>query len=276
MVEGTAGLSERSAQHPAYGLVREVTPFASVVLAHNPSPMTLEGTNTWIVRAPGASNAVVVDPGPDDIEHLRLVAESVPVELVLVTHGHPDHVAGVERFAELTGAPVRAFDPEWCVGGQPLREGEIVRGAGVELRVLTTPGHTSDSVCLLLEHPGGGAVLTGDTILGRGTTVVAAPDGHLGSYLDSLRRLEDLAEGIPALPGHGPELPDVRAAASAYLTHRGQRLDQVRRVVSERGGGVSSWEVVEIVYADVDRSVWPAAESTVRAQLTYLAELGEL
>lgn len=269
-------MTEPSAEHPAYGRVRRVTPWARVVLADNPSPMTLEGTNTWIVRAPDAPDAVVVDPGPDDADHLRQVAECGPVGLVLVTHRHPDHVAGVRRFAELTGAPVRAFDPECCLGGQPLRDGEVVDAGGVALRVLATPGHTSDSVCLLLEGDGDRAVFTGDTVLGRGTTVVAAPDGHLGSYLDSLRRLEELPEGTVGLPGHGPELPDVREAAAAYLAHRGQRLDQVRDVVRERGGGVSSWEVVEIVYADVDRSVWPAAESTVRAQLTYLGELGEL
>ncbi len=262
--------------HPAYGTLRRVTPFASVLLADNPSPMTLDGTNTWIVSAPGAHESVVIDPGPDDTGHLRRVADQGPVGLVLVTHRHPDHVGGAAAFARLTGAPVRAADPAWCFGGAPLADEESIHAGDLDLRVMATPGHTSDSVCLLVEHADRAVVFAGDSILGRGTTVVAAPDGHLGSYLESLRRLADLPEGTLVLPGHGPQLPDARAAASAYLAHRGQRLDQVREVVSARGGEVTPWEVVEIVYADVDRSVWPAAESTVRAQLTHLGELGEL
>ncbi|WP_182546776.1 MBL fold metallo-hydrolase [Halosaccharopolyspora lacisalsi] len=257
-------------------MLRQVTPYAAVVLAHNPSPMTLEGTNTWLVRAPAAHECVVIDPGPADVEHLRRLTEHGPVALVLLTHCHPDHVAGVDEFAELTGAPVRALDPSWCRDGAALVDGETIRAAGLELRVLATPGHTTDSVSLSVEHDGVAAVFSGDTILGRGTTVVAHPDGHLGSYLASLRKLAELPAGTLVLPGHGPELDDARTAASAYLAHREQRLDQVRAVVREHGGGVSARRVVEIVYADVDPSVWPAAESTVRAQLAHLDELGEL
>ncbi len=257
--------------HPSYGALRPVTPLASVLLAANPSPMTLEGTNTWVLRAPGVQQCIVVDPGDEDEEHLRKVADCGPVALVLLTHGHHDHAGGARRFAELTGAPVRALDPALVQGSEALTEGAVVAAAGVELRVLGTPGHTSDSLSFLLDGPDADtAVLTGDTILGRGTTVIAYPDGTLGPYLRSLRRLTELAPGTTVLPGHGPELPDAPAVATAYLAHREQRLDQIRAVLTELGAGVTARQVVETVYVDVDPTLWPAAELSVRAQLDHL------
>jgi glyoxylase-like metal-dependent hydrolase (beta-lactamase superfamily II) len=130
--------------------------------------------------------------------------------------------------------------------------------------VAHTPGHSSDSLSFVLPD----AVLTGDTILGRGTTVVAHPDGVLADYLASLQRLRDLGH-VAVLPGHGPELPDAQAAAQHYLDHREQRLEQVRAAVAAGAG--TPRQVVEVVYADVDRVLWPAAEMSVRAQLDYLA-----
>ena len=258
--------------HPAYGQLRAVTPLASVVLEDNPSPMTLEGTNTWVLRAPDARECVVVDPGDDDEAHQRRVAALGPVALVLLTHRHHDHAAGARRFAELTGAPVRALDPSLVLGSEALSDGDVVAAAGCELRVVATPGHTSDSLSFLLDGPdaGGPAVLTGDTILGRGTTVIAHPDGALGPYLASLRRLGALPDGTAVLPGHGPELPDAPAAARQYLAHREQRLEQVRDALRVLGEAATAREVVERVYADVDRVLWPAAEASVRAQLEYL------
>ena len=259
--------------HPAYGELRAVTPLASVLLERNPSPMTLEGTNTWVLRAPGEEGCVVVDPGDDDPEHLERVAAHGPVALVLLTHRHHDHAAGARRFAELTGAPVRALDPSLVLGSEALGEGDVVAAAGCELRVLATPGHTSDSLSFLLTGPDAGpAVLTGDTILGRGTTVIAHPDGSLGPYLGSLRRLAELADGTAVLPGHGPELPDAPAAARHYLAHREERLEQVREALRTLGPEATPRQVVEHVYADVDEVLWGAAELSVRAQLEYLRE----
>ena len=240
-----------------------------LVRADNPGPMTLEGTNTYVLRAGDAAAAVVVDPGPLDEAHLEAVAASGPVELVLLTHGHPDHAEGALLFAELTGAPVAAADPRLCVGERPLTgSGSFAGVGGLTVRVLATPGHTGDSVSFVVEgdEP---AVLTGDTILGRGTTVVAHPDGRLGPYLDSLERLRSLGR-VTLLPGHGPVGPDAGGAAAAYLAHRAERLEQVRAALAE--GATTPAEVVRVVYADVDRALWPAAEQSVRAQLEYLAE----
>jgi glyoxylase-like metal-dependent hydrolase (beta-lactamase superfamily II) len=259
-------------EHPAYGELRPVTSLASVLLERNPSPMTLEGTNTWVLRSPGERDCVVVDPGDDDPAHLDRVAAQGPVALVLLTHRHPDHAAGARRFAALTGAPVRALDPSLVLGSEALGDGDVVAAAGCELRVLATPGHTSDSLSFLLDDPGadGQAVLTGDTVLGRGTTVIAHPDGALGPYLASLRRLAALPDGTAVLPGHGPELPDAPAAARHYLAHREERLDQVRSALRALGPEASARQVVERVYADVDKALWWAAEASVRAQLAYL------
>jgi glyoxylase-like metal-dependent hydrolase (beta-lactamase superfamily II) len=257
--------------HPAYGQLRAVTPLASVLLAENPSPMTLDGTNTWVLRAPGEESCIVVDPGEDDEVHLGRLATLGPVALVLLTHRHLDHAGGARRFAGLVDAPVRALDPSLVLGSEALGDGDVVAAAGVEVRVVGTPGHTSDSLSFLLDGPGAGpAVLTGDTILGRGTTVIAHPDGALGPYLDSLHRLADLAPGTALLPGHGPELPDAAEAASYYLAHREQRLEQVRAALVTLGPDATPRQVVEVVYVDVDQTLWGAAELSVRAQLDYL------
>ncbi|MGC9543558.1 MBL fold metallo-hydrolase [Streptomyces sp. UG1] len=259
-------------------LTGPATPRAVNVLAPNPSAMTLDGTNTWIVSEPDSDLAVVIDPGPQDEGHLRNVVAMAEksgkrVALTLLTHGHPDHAEGAARFAELTGTRVRALDPALRLGGEGLGAGDVVTVGGLELRVVPTPGHTADSLSFHL--PADRAVLTGDTILGRGTTVVAHPDGRLGDYLDSLRRLRSLTvdDGVhTVLPGHGPVLEDAQGAVEFYLAHRAHRLAQVETAV-EDGHGTPA-EVVAHVYADVDRSLWPAAELSVRAQMDYLEEHG--
>jgi glyoxylase-like metal-dependent hydrolase (beta-lactamase superfamily II) len=246
-----------------------VPSWATLILADNPSPMTLDGTNTWILRAPGESGCVVVDPGPLLDEHLEAVAALGPVALTLLTHGHFDHSESATRFATMTGSAVLAQDPAHCVGGDVLiTDGEPLKVAGLSIRTFATPGHSSDSVSFVIEQDGDHqAVLTGDTVLGRGTTVVAWPDGQLGDYLRSLHTLEALG-AVPVLPGHGPVLPDLEAVAQSYLKHREMRLTQVAAAV--RAGASDAAEVVEVVYADVDRSLWPAAEMSVRAQLDHL------
>ncbi|OIJ96680.1 MBL fold metallo-hydrolase [Streptomyces sp. MUSC 14] len=248
------------------------------VLAPNASAMTLDGTNTWIVAEPGSDLAVVIDPGPLDDGHLRAVVDTAEqagrrIALTLLTHGHPDHAEGAARFAELTGTRVRALDPALRLGDEGLAAGDVITVGGLELRVVPTPGHTADSLSFHL--PADRAVLTGDTVLGRGTTVVAHPDGRLGDYLDSLRRLRSLTvdDGVhTVLPGHGPVLEDAQGAVEFYLAHRAHRLAQVETAVED--GYATPAEVVAHVYADVDRSLWPAAELSVRAQLDYLTEHG--
>ena len=249
------------------------------LLAPNPSLMTLDGTNTWLVAEPGSAAVIVVDPGPDDEGHLQRICAVVAergqrVAGIVLTHRHIDHSAGAPRLAELTGAFVRAVDPLQRLGSEGLAAGDVLDSSGCELRVIETPGHTDDSVCLHL--PADNVVLTGDTVLGRGTAVIA-DDGSLGDYLDSLRRLRALTEqtGLSALlPGHGPLLANPAGVLDFYLTHRAERLDEVRAALA--AGDRTPAEIVPRVYAAVDPALWPFAQSSVRAQLRYLRDHGEL
>ena len=244
--------------------------WATLVRADNPGPMTLEGTNTYVLHAAGADLGVVVDPGPLDEDHLERVSRVAPVGLILLTHGHPDHSDGAFALQEMSGAPLVAADPHFCVDAEPLTADAVLTGVGgLELRVLATPGHTGDSMSFVVAHDEAG-LLTGDTILGRGTTVVAHPDGRLGPYLRSLAALRDLDLPVTLLPGHGPAGGDARERAQAYLVHRAQRLDQVRAALA--AGDSTPEEVVRRVYADVEPALWPAAGLSVRAQLDYLAD----
>jgi glyoxylase-like metal-dependent hydrolase (beta-lactamase superfamily II) len=255
---------------------------ATCVLAPNADMMTLDGTNTWVLREPGARRSVVIDPGPSDAGHLDAVAAVAgEVGTVLLTHHHLDHSEAAREFAERMGCGVRALDPAYRLGSEGLGDGDVVEVDGLEVRVVGTPGHTADSLSFLL--PAEGAVLTGDTVLGRGTTVVAHPDGQLGAYLDSLGRLHALAEARDVRtiwPGHGPVIDDALGALDFYLAHRRERLDQVREAMRalharHRDGEPFDHEampraIVEMVYADVDPVLWGAAELSVRAQLAFL------
>jgi glyoxylase-like metal-dependent hydrolase (beta-lactamase superfamily II) len=224
--------------------------------------MTLDGTNTWVLRAPGSVDALVIDPGPDDDGHLDTVAAQAPIAAILITHGHRDHIDGAARLsAMLGGVPVLAANPEHCVNGEPLIPGKLDL-AGLDLEVLATPGHTGDSVSFVAHE----AVFSGDTVLGRGTAVVAWPDGDLGAYLNSLEVLAAYPRML--LPGHGPALADCAEVARDYLVHRRERLDQIRAAVA--AGATTPEAVVDLVYPDIDPRVRFAAEWSTRAQLDYL------
>ena len=245
------------------------------VLAPNPGPMTLDGTNTWVLRGDRSGPSVVVDPGPLHEGHLDAVARAArrdgDVAAVLLTHGHLDHSEGARALAERVGCGVRSLDPAYRLGSEGLRDGDVVAAGALELRVVATPGHTSDSLSFHLASEG--AVLTGDTVLGRGTSVVAHPDGRLGEYLASLDRLQRLVEAheVAVLwPGHGPALTDPLEVLRRYLAHRHERLEQVRQALVELGPSASPRAVVERVYAAVDPVLWDAAERSVRAQLDHL------
>jgi glyoxylase-like metal-dependent hydrolase (beta-lactamase superfamily II) len=253
-------------EHPAYGLLRPVTTTASVLLCNNPGLLTLEGTNTWVLRGPGSDEIVIVDPGPDDEEHITKVAELGTVSLILISHRHEDHTRGIDKIVDLTGAVVRGRGSGYLRGlGGPLTDGEVIDAAGLRITVMATPGHTADSLSFVLDD----AVLTADTVLGRGTTVIDTEDGSLGDYLESLKRLRGLGNRA-VLPGHGPDLADMSAVADMYLAHREERLQQVRDALTVLGDEATARQIVEHVYTDVDEALWDAAEWSVQAQLDYL------
>ncbi len=237
-----------------------------MLLCDNPGLLTLEGTNTWVLQGPGSDELVVVDPGPDDDEHIELIAGLGKIPLVLISHKHEDHTGAIDKLVERTGAVVRSVGSGFLRGlGGPLSDGEVIDAAGLRITVMATPGHTADSVCFLLDD----AVLTADTVLGRGTTVIDKEDGSLRAYLESLQRLRDVGHRT-VLPGHGPDLGDLEAVSDMYLAHREERLDQVRAALCELGDEATARQIVEHVYTDVDEKLWDAAEWSVQAQVDYL------
>jgi glyoxylase-like metal-dependent hydrolase (beta-lactamase superfamily II) len=247
--------------------------YIQLIRAPNPGPMTLEGTNTWVITD-AEHGALVVDPGPAIESHLDAVFAACQQRLVMIilTHRHLDHSEGAAMLAERAGCGVRAADPQFRIGTDGLDEGDRLTLGAITVEVFETPGHTSDSRSLLLSGPDQvNRLITGDMILGRGTTVITYPDGDLAAYFDSLDHFERLVASrnvTELLPGHGPVVTDPAAWLSFYRRHRHERLDQVRAALA--AGDRTASEVVARVYADVDRSVWPAAEQSVRAQLEYL------
>jgi glyoxylase-like metal-dependent hydrolase (beta-lactamase superfamily II) len=252
-------------------------PLVTRVLAPNPGAMSLDGTNTYVVGEPGGGAAVLVDPGPDDAAHLAAV-EAVLAErgaecvAVLVTHHHGDHAEAALPWGAHFGAQVAAADAAVAgPRGRLLEPGERLRLAGTTIGVVATPGHTADHLAFRLES---GAVLVGDHVLGRGTSVVTHPEGDVRAYLESLRRVHDL--GPSALYcGHGPELTeDPGAVLEFYLAHRAYREQQLLEALGR--GPATVEELVTTVYAAYPRDVWPAATQSTRATLDKLRAEGRI
>lgn len=234
------------------------------VLAPNPGVYTLEGTNTWVV---GNEPTFVIDPGPDDPEHLADVAkEAGSVGAVLVTHDHPDHAPGAMPLARLVGAPVYAFR---LPGAERLAAGQRVRAGSLDLTTVPTPGHASDHVAFF--EPGSGTLFTGDAVIGRGTSFIDPPDGDLVQYLRSLRRMVDL-DPRSIYPGHGPVVLRARDKLLGYLAHRDEREAQVVAALAD--GPRTIAEMVEVIYAGHPKEVHPLAARSVLAHLLKLAAEG--
>ena len=267
-------------QLPAFGAMprtADLEPLVTRVLAPNPSGMTLDGTNSYLVGAPGSGAAVLVDPGPDDPAHLEaveaaLAARGARCAAVLVTHHHGDHAEAALPWGARFGAQVMAASGDVAgPGGRVLIGGDRLQLAGTTVDVVPTPGHCSDHLAFRIES---GAVLVGDHVLGRGTSVVTHPEGDVVAYLESLRRVHDL--GPSALYcGHGPELTeDPGAVLDFYLAHRAFRESQLLAAMVRGAGTVDA--LVADVYAAVPQALWPAAAQSTRATLAKLVTEGRV
>jgi glyoxylase-like metal-dependent hydrolase (beta-lactamase superfamily II) len=257
----------RDTAPPRPGVPSPTTERATLVLAPNANAWTFEGTNTWLLAEPGSDVCAVLDPGPDDDDHLAAILAAAGerrIVAVLVTHAHHDHAELALRLAEVTGAPVRAAHPR--LTDEPLQDDDEIAVGALTVRVLYTPGHTGDSVCFLL--PAEGSVFTGDTVLGGGSPIVKP--GRLGQFFDSLDRLSAVlaAPGSVILPGHGPALPDPLAQIER---RRKARLRRVGQVVDAMAAGIQDPDdLVDHLYPDLHPDLRDAARISVEAVLVHV------
>jgi len=236
------------------------------LVAPNPSPLTGPGTNTYLVG--GGNSVVVIDPGPALPEHTQIIACSLreinaTAQAIIPTHAHPDHDAGTEALAELTGAPVLRFL-------QPLKHGLQIDAGGIELTVQHTPGHVQAHISLW--QPRQRLLFAGDLVAGEGTVLVIPPDGDMADYLHSLRAAQAL-QPAAILPGHGPVIHRPAELLRQYINHRLEREQQVLRWW--QAGETTAAGIAAKIYAGRP-DVLPIATLQIQAHLNKLTREGRL
>src|SRR5438874_2623396 len=266
-----------------YGKPVQVSGLIVRLLTRNPSPFTFKGTSVTIV---GHDQVAVIDPGPDDPEHLQCLRDALRgkrVSHILVTHTHRDHSPAARALKQWTGAPTYGFGPHGSEGtvvveegadldfapDVQLRDGDRIEGESYSFECVHTPGHTSNHLSYALQQEQ--ALFTGDHVMGWSTTVVAPPDGDMGAYMRSLERLLSRDDRI-YWPTHGGPIQEPKAFVSALLRHRRARETQIMQVM--RDGAVEIPQIVERVYAGIDPRLKRAAALNGLGHLIKLMQEG--
>jgi len=271
------------------GKAETVAPNVRRVLAPNPGPFTFTGTCSYIV---GAGTVAVIDPGPDDQRHVAALAEALRGETVahiLATHSHSDHTGAVPALKALTGAkvlaegphrlarPLHADEPGGLEAGRDLKfmpdqrlaDGQRVEGQGYALEAITTPGHAANHLCFALK--GTDILFSGDHVMAWSTPVVAPPDGSMGDYMRSLRKLRARFERT-YFPGHGGPVRNAPAFVDRYIAHRAGREAAILRALSRGETDIPS--LVRAIYIGLDPRLAGAAGLSVFAHLEDLVQRG--
>jgi len=267
-----------------YATLEQMEPGIARLLAHNPSPFTFTGTQSYLV---GTSEVAVIDPGPDLHEHLDALEAAIAgrtVAAILCTHTHRDHSPGASPLASRTGAPIigcaplsmetvgpradASFDPDY-MPDRVLEDGESINIDGLKLTAVATPGHTSNHLCFALEDSG--ALFTGDHVMGWSTTVVIPPDGDMAAYMASLEKLRQREDRI-YYPAHGPAVTKPAQLVRGLIGHRMQREKQILRLVGEQPRSIP--DIVARAYPGIDRRLTGAAGASVHAHLLDLHARG--
>jgi len=247
----------------------------ALVRAPNPSPMTLTGTNSYVIDA-GGGEALVIDPGPVIERHLdALMAHAgnrgLRISTIAVTHGHPDHAPGAAPLAERTGASVWVHPNSKVPHNRTFELDGALRVADVALQVIDAPGHTFEHVALY--EPGERALFTGDVILGEGTVVIAPPGGAMRPYQRTLQRFKDeFPDAARIFGGHGPIVEDARAKIDEYIAHRQARETEI--LATLRGGAMTIPQLVLAIYGTQRPMLWPAMARQLLAYLIALTDEG--
>jgi glyoxylase-like metal-dependent hydrolase (beta-lactamase superfamily II)/8-oxo-dGTP pyrophosphatase MutT (NUDIX family) len=253
--------------------------YTTRVLAPNPGFMTGPGTNCYLV---GERDLIVIDPGPADPTHLAAIvaAGGGRIRWIVLTHTHRDHAPAAMALREATGARI-AGRAGWADSptdtrvafDRVLSDGDLVRGDGVELQVVHTPGHASNHLCYFL--PATRMLFTGDHVIQGSTVVIAPPDGNMNAYLRSLQRAQSLDAAILA-PGHGYLIGDPQVEISRLIAHRRTRENKVRAALRNAGGRATLESLLPSVYDDVPEAIHPVAARSLQGHLEKLVEDGEV